>query len=237
MDEKKLILVIEDNERFNNFISAGLIKNGYNTMQAYNGKQAYDTLAHSLFDLIILDLNLGDVHGLSILKTIRMQNKLIPVMIISSISDDETKIEGFRIGCDDYLTKPFYISELLMRIRRMIERTAAAYRTASAPIIDEITYGPFEINMPLLTVKKNGKPLELTKKQFSIFLYLVKNKGRIISYRELYENVWEKIEEDDQKIQSNLYVHINNIRKQIQENPDEPVWIKSVRETGYVFSE
>src|SRR5574344_1883642 len=236
MDEKKLIFVVEDNERFNNFISAALIKSGYRTMQAYNGRQAYDVFSHNLFDLVILDLNLGDVQGLSILKTIRMQDKLIPVMIISSISDDETKLEEFRIGCDDYLTKPFYISELLMRIRRMIERTSAVFRTAPVPIIGEISCGPFEINTAMLTVQKSGKHLDFTKKQFSIFLYLVENRGRIIPYRELYENVWEKIA-DDARIESNLYVHINSIRKQIEENPDKPVWIKSVRETGYLFAE
>src|SRR5574344_601760 len=139
MEEQSHILVVEDSERLNNYISSQLKKENFYIVQAICGQQAYDSLKQESFDLVILDLNLGDINGLQILKTIRLQDKTLPVMIVSSLTEKKKKIEGFRIGCDDYLTKPFYISELLMRIRRMIERTAAAYRTASAPIIDEIT--------------------------------------------------------------------------------------------------
>ena len=122
MDSKK-ILVVEDSKLLNDFIAAQLEKNTYSVTQALNGKEAYEALKATYYDLIILDLKLGDADGLSILKTIRIQDKQIPVMIISSISDDQTKIEGFRIGCDDYLTKPFMTGEMLVRIQRMLQRS------------------------------------------------------------------------------------------------------------------
>lgn len=236
MEEKKLILIVEDNERFNNFMAAQLSKNGYETRQAYNGQQAYDQLKRCTFDLIILDLNLGDITGLSILRTIRLQDKLLPVMIISSLSDDETKLEGFRIGCDDYLSKPFYVTELLMRIGRMLERRELTDCVASQPIRDVILCGPFELDASTLTVRKNGVPLTFTKKQFDILFYLAQNRDKIISYKELYEHVWEKSESDEKVAESNLYVHINNLRKLIEDNPAKPVYIRSIRELGYLFA-
>src|SRR5574344_435189 len=236
MEEKKLILIVEDNERFNNFMAAQLSKNGYETRQAYNGQQAYAQLKRCTFDLIILDLNLGDIAGLSLLRTIRLQDKLLPVMIISSLSDDETKLEGFRIGCDDYLSKPYYVPELLMRIGRMLERRELTDCVASQPIRDVILCGPFELDASTLTVRKNGTPLTFTKKQFDILFYLAQNRDKIISYKELYEHVWEKSESDEKVAESNLYVHINNLRKLIEDNPAKPVYIRSIRELGYLFA-
>ena len=124
-DEKELILVVEDSEYLNDYISKNLRKNNYEVIQCHSEKEAYKLLAKNFFSLVILDLNLGDESkssGMNILHSIRLQDKMLPVMIVSSIQDDKTKLKGFREGCDDFVTKPFFINELIARVDRMIER-------------------------------------------------------------------------------------------------------------------
>ena len=121
--EKELILVVEDFDRLNNYIVKNLQKNGYDAVQCLTEKQAYKELQNNYFSLVILDLNLGEnSSGMKILRYIRLQNKILPVIIISSSNDDKTKIEGFREGCDDFITKPFFIDELIYRVKRSLEK-------------------------------------------------------------------------------------------------------------------
>ncbi len=233
MDLKK-ILVVEDSERLNDFIKVQLARNKYCVTQALNGKEAYEALKTSSFDLVILDLKLGDVDGLTILKTIRLQNKQIPVMIISSISDDHTKIEGFRIGCDDYLTKPFMSGEMLMRVRRMLERSELINVTP-LPIQEIIESGPFKLNVGMQTVTKNDVDIPMRKKYFDILLFFVRHPNVAIPYRTLYEGIWNNSAEDSASVESSLYVNINNLRKLI-EDEGGPKVIQSVRKVGYMYS-
>lgn len=236
MEEQSHILVVEDSERLNNYISSQLKKENFYIVQAICGQQAYDSLKQESFDLVILDLNLGDINGLQILKTIRLQDKTLPVMIVSSLTDDETKIEGFRIGCDDYLTKPFYISELLMRIKRMLERREQLCCSSSQPIKEVILCGPFEIDSAALTVKKNNILIPMRKKYFDILLFLIQRKNSVIPYRVLYESVWGKIAPEESTLESNLYVNIHELRILIEEDPANPKYIISSRHVGYMFS-
>ena len=233
--EFKHVLVVEDSKRLNDFIAATLKKNNYDVIQALNGKDAYEALKNSSFDAVILDLKLGDTNGLSILKTIRIQNKTLPVMIISSLSDDETKIEGFRIGCDDYLTKPFMSNEMLMRIHRMIERNEQLH-VPQTPVQEFVTYGPFTANIAAQSVTKNGIEIPMRKKYFDILLYLMQHPNVAIPYRTLYENVWGNATIEATALESNLYVNINSLRKIIEDDASNPTYIQSVRHVGYLFS-
>jgi len=231
----KRILVVEDSRRLNDYVSEQLVKNKYAVTQAFCGQDAYNELKTNYFDLVILDLKLGDVNGLSILKTIRLQNKTLPVMIVSSITEEETKIEGFRIGCDDYLTKPFQMTDMLIRVKRMIERSEQMdYQ--SAPVQDLVTAGPFEINVAMQTIKKNGSPIPMRKKFFDIMLFFVQHPNVAITFRKLYESVWNSEAPEDSVLESNLYVNINNLRKLIEDNPAEPRFIQSIRHVGYMFT-
>ena len=234
MKSEKTILVVEDSERLNEFIATQLKKNGYSITQAFNGKQAFKFLKSDYFDLVILDIKLGDIDGLQILKTIRIQDKSLPVMIISSISDDETKIEGFRIGCDDYLTKPFYASDMIMRVNRMIERSTTE-RLRQTPIQQLMTAGPFEADIGAQTIKKNGTVIPMRKKYFDIMVYFMKHPNVVIPFRTLYEQVWNKEAMEDTAVESNLYVNIRNLRMLIEDDAAEPTFIQSVRHNGYIF--
>ena len=111
MDEKEIIMVVEDSESLNNFIAKNLIEQGFEVIQCFNAKDAYRKLSKNFISLVILDLNLGDdIGGMRVLHSIRLQDKILPVMIVSSINTDKSKVEGFREGCDDYITKPFYFA-------------------------------------------------------------------------------------------------------------------------------
>ena len=234
MKSEQTILVVEDSERLNEFISTQLKKSGYAITQAFNGKQAFKLLNNGYFDLVILDIKLGDIDGLQILKTIRAQDKTLPVMIVSSISDDETKIEGFRIGCDDYLTKPFYASDMIMRVNRMIERSKAE-RLQHAPVQQLMTAGPFEADIASQTIKKNGTSIPMRKKYFDIMVYFMKHPNVVIPFRTLYEQVWNKEAMEDTAVEANLYVNIRNLRMLVEDDAAEPSYIQSVRHTGYIF--
>ena len=235
MNTAKHILVVEDSVRLNDFIKTQLIKHDYEVTQAFNGKDAYEALKKISYNLIVLDLKLGDIDGLSILKTIRLQDKQIPVMIISSISDDATKIEGFRLGCDDYLTKPFMTSEMLMRIKRMIERNEQLH-IPQVPIEEIIDSGIFKINVASQSVVKNGVEIPMRKKYFDILLYFIKHPGVAIPYRTLYEGVWNITTMEESVIESNLYVNINALRKLIEDDAANPKIITSVRHIGYMYN-
>lgn len=233
--EFKYVLVVEDSKKLNDFIASTLRKNDFRVKQALNGKEAYEALKTDTFDAIILDLKLGDTDGLSILKTIRLQNKTLPVMIVSSISDDETKIEGFRIGCDDYLTKPFMSNEMLMRIKRMIERNEQLH-APKAPVKERLVAGPFTIDIAGQSVFKNGVEIPMRKKYFDILLYLVRHQNIAIPYRTLYESVWGTSATEETTLESNLYVNINSLRKIIEDDASKPTYIHSVRHVGYLFN-
>ena len=234
MDSKK-ILVVEDSKLLNDFIAAQLEKNTYSVTQALNGKEAYEALKATYYDLIILDLKLGDADGLSILKTIRIQDKQIPVMIISSISDDQTKIEGFRIGCDDYLTKPFMTGEMLVRIQRMLQRSEQMH-LSQVPIRETIESGSLKINVASQTVLKNGIEIPMRKKYFDILLYFVKHPNVAIPFRTLYEGAWNTTAGEETSMETNLYVNINNLRKLIEDDANNPTIIKSIRHVGYLYT-
>lgn len=235
MKSPSTILIVEDNERLNNFIASQLAKNGYETVQTFNGSQAFEELKENCFDLVVLDIMLGDTNGLDILKSIRSQDKTLPVMIISSIADDETKINGFRIGCDDYLTKPFYTNDMMMRIKRMLERRELEGMMHSTVVSQSVNCGPFEADTAALTIKKNGVIIPVRKKYFDMMLYFMRHPNIVIPFKTLFDHVWDKEVTDISSVESNLYVNIRNLRMLIEDDPANPKFIVSVRHVGYTF--
>jgi DNA-binding response OmpR family regulator len=139
------ILVVEDSDRLRSFIVENLNRSGFETREAMGVETAIRELTKSSVELVLLDLHLGDGDGQNILKMIRSQNESLPVIIVSSLCDLNTKIDGFRLGCDDYVTKPFYIDELISRIRRILKRSTIEARIANPAVSATIASGPFEL--------------------------------------------------------------------------------------------
>jgi len=230
--ESKEILVVEDNTRLRRFICSSLQKAGYTVLEADSGKAAFSILEEHYPDLILLDLRLGDYDGIEILRTIRRQEEFLPVIIVSSIDNQDIKIDGFNIGCDDYITKPFYVDELIGRVKRLLRRSANQSSTGQT-ISEKLESGPFCLNINSLGVLKNGEPIVMRKKVFDLFLFFVRNPGMVISYELLYNRIWDSLEEIKE---SSLYVHIRHLRELIEDDPSKPRYIKTIKNVGYVYS-
>ena len=230
--DRHSILVVEDNDRLRRFIISNLTKAGYTVFEAESGKAAYTVLKEQYLDLILLDLRLGDLDGIEILKTIRRQDEDLPVIIVSSIVDQGVKLDGFEIGCDDYITKPFYIEELLGRVRRLLKRTRS-HSGSNAGITERILSGPFNLDVKTLGVTKDGSPISMRRKLFDLFLFFVRHPDTILSNEALFDRAWDSREGMNE---NSLYVHIRQLRTLIEEDPSEPRFIKTVRNAGYIYS-
>lgn len=239
-DETPRILIVEDNEPVRRFIDSSLIKAGFETVPAENGKQAFDHLRADIFDLVLLDLKLPDVDGIELLKTIRRQDQELPVIVVSSMQEVDTKVLGFEIGCDDYLTKPFHVPELIGRVRRLLRRvnrsaTVLPSQTPSAQgyIQERIVVGEFEIDLREFRVYKGGIPIEMRKKLFNLFLSFARNPGVVITKETLHQRAWDY---RYTMSENSLYVHMHQLRTLIEEDPANPRFIKTVRGVGFVFA-
>ena len=228
----KKILVVEDSERLRKFIVTNLIKAGYQTCEADSVKSAFEVLKSTRIGLVLLDLHLIDSDGIEVLKTIRRQSKILPVIIVSSLTDQITKVNSFNYECDDYITKPFYVDELLMRVERNLKRTKQLRKNYS-PIVECITSGPFVLDLHNLTCSKNETLIVMRKKIFKLMLYFVRNPNQILSTQILFDRVWNSV---DKVNENSIYVHIRELRELIENNPSQPVYITSVRGLGYRYS-
>lgn len=235
MDEKEIIMIVEDSEPLNNFIAKNLAAQGFDVIQCFNAKEAFKKLSKNFVSLVILDLNLGDgIGGMKVLRSIRLQDRILPVMIVSSINTDKSKVEGFREGCDDYIAKPFYIEELILRVKRMLEKYLLIGFNKNT-IETRYTNGIFELDLDALAVFKNGKKIPMRKKQFDMMLYFIRNPNKILPFESIYQNVWNEPIPDEKTLESNIYVNIRALRNLIEDDRKNPRHIVSVSKCGYIF--
>lgn len=233
--ENELILVVEDSEELNNFISKNLRNQKYEVIQCFNAEEAFLQLSINSVSLVILDLNLGNgKSGLEILHSIRIQSKMLPVIIVSSISTEKTKIKGFSEGCDDYITKPFYIEELILRVKRMLEKFSF-YGFETKEIKESYSCGIFKIDTTKQVVYKKEKEIPMRKKQFDLILYFIQNPNKILSFETIFQNVWNEPVPDEKTLESNIYVNIKTLRNLIEDDKKNPKHIISVSKCGYIF--
>lgn len=234
-EERELILVVEDSEYLNDYISKNLQKNNFDVIQCFSEKEAYRELSKNYFSLVILDLNLEEKSsGMNILHSIRLHSRMLPVIILSSIQDARTKIRGFNEGCDDYVTKPFYIDELIARVKRLLEKFSCM-GFEKTPLSTVYTSGIFQIDTEKGVVIKNGREISMRKKQFNLMMYFIQNPNKILSFKAIYQNVWKDSLPDEKTLESNIYVNIRSLRSLIEEDKNNPRHIVSVSKSGYIF--
>ena len=212
------LLIVEDECTLLQALSKGFRRLGYTVDSADDGERALEFYFDNQYNLVVLDLNLPKIAGLDVLKEIRTENKEIPVLILSARSEVQDKIIGLDTGANDYLAKPFHFDELEARVRALLRRD---FKTADTIIsCDEI-----KLDTALKRVFLREAEIQLTKKEYGIFEYLMLHKGRIVSGEELIEAVWES----DADIFTNAFkVHINAMRKKLPED-----FIKNVKGQGY----
>ncbi len=214
------ILVVEDDEILANMLKEGLIEEGYAVDVAYSGDDGFYMAESMPYDVIILDLMLPEMDGFTILEKLREKNIEIPVLVLTAKDSIDDKVKGLDKGADDYITKPFEFSELLARIRALIRRASGN----RSPIIKVKN---IEIDTASREVYKDGKRIPLSSKEYAILLYLVTNRGKVVSREELMEHIydWEK------SIESNVIdVYVNFLRKKLNKD-----LIETVRGVGYII--
>ncbi|WP_270659287.1 response regulator transcription factor [Paraclostridium bifermentans] len=225
------ILLIDDEKKICEFVKAYLDKERYKTDIAYNGNDAINYLDNNQYDIVLLDRMLPDISGEEICNYIRNNCKLINVSIImlSAKTEDDDRIEGFELGCDDYICKPFNVKELILRIKSVLKRSRDLENNEKVKFKNQI-----EINTKTHEVKVRGTSVVLTNTEYKLLLVMASNPKKIYTREELLENVVDDhLEKFDRVIDS----HIKNLRQKIEVDSRNCKIIKTVYGVGYKFEE
>ena len=222
------ILIIEDEIDLLIAISNFLTKENFICELAGNFRKADEKLSIYEYDIVLLDITLPDGNGLSLLQTIKKQQKRAGVIIISAKNSLDDKINGLDLGADDYITKPFNLSELNSRIKAVLRRK-------KFDGTDIISFNEMSVNTESKTVSIKGKELALTKKEYELLLFLLINKNRVLTKEAIAEHLWEdNIDATDSF--DFIYTHLNNIRRKIRQAGGTD-YIKTIYGMGYKFSQ
>ena len=223
------ILVVDDDKEIVKAIEIYLSKEGYNIFKAYDGKEALEVVKNHTIHLAILDIMMPHIDGITLAKKIR-EDYAFPVIMLSAKSEDYDKIEGLNSGADDYVTKPFNPLELIARVNSCIRRYTRLGAIEEAEEKNEYHTGDLKINDTTKEVTVDGKEVKLTPTEYNILKFLTKNKGKVFSINQIYENVWE---EESYGAENIIAVHIRHIREKIEINPKEPKYLKVIWGLGY----
>lgn len=224
------ILVCDDDKEIARAIAIYLEEIGYQVVQAYNGEEALHCLERiSEIDLVILDVMMPEIDGITVTKTIREKNN-IPIIMLSAKSEDEDKIAGLKIGADDYVTKPFNPEELIARVQSQLRRASMMKNADSGNTDNALQVRGLVMSTADTTVDVDGRHVRLTPIEYNILRLLVENPGHVFSSANIYEKIWKEEPIDTDNV---VAVHIRHIRKKIEINPKEPQYLKVVWGVGY----
>lgn len=219
-------LVIDDEPQIQRLITTLLEPNGYRVATASSGREGLTTLAQQRHDLILLDLGLPDITGISVLKQIREWTQT-PVVILTVHDSEPEKIEALDSGADDYVTKPFNTGELLARLR-------AALRRADRNKVEEpvLQFGNLSINLAARLVTRENQAVKLTSTEYALLRLFVQHVGKVLTHRQILREIWGA--EHEQKTQY-LRVYVQRLRDKLETNPDAPVLFLTESGIGYRF--
>ena len=226
------ILLVEDEESLAIGLKFNLAEENYVVDWVPDGRKALEHIRQNTYDLVLLDIMLPYVDGFEVAEQIRKKDPRMPILILTARTGAQDRIKGLEAGADDYLAKPFHLQELLLRVSGMLKRKNW-YRKA-ADKIPHYRIGVTEINFDNLTCISGEDIQQLTVREAMVLKYLIENKGKIVSRKELLENVWSISSEIETRTIDNF---IARLRKYIEPDPAHPVHIKSVRGSGYIFSD
>ncbi|MCI7112509.1 MAG: response regulator transcription factor [Lachnospiraceae bacterium] len=226
------ILVCDDDKEIVEAIEIYLMQEGYNVEKAYDGQEALKIVKDKKIDLMIIDVMMPKLDGIRATLQIRKESK-IPIIILSAKTEDADKILGLNVGADDYVTKPFNPLELVARVKSQLRRytTLSSYGDEEGNVYE---VGGLLINDDLKKVIVDGEEVKLTPIEYNILLLLLKNKGKVYSINQIYENIWN---EEAIGADNTVAVHIRHIREKIEINPKEPRYLKVVWGVGYKIEE
>ncbi len=224
------ILLVEDEQNIRNVVQLNLEMEGHEVIPAGDGRTALDLIEQQHFDLLILDVMLPEVDGFQICQQVRLTNQEVPILFLTAKDAAPDRIEGLRLGADDYLTKPFHLQELLLRVRNLLKRSSAKPPTE----LEEYTFGNNRVNFRTYeAVGVKGK-FTLTKKEAMLLKLLIDRKNEVVSRHQILQSVWGYDVFPSTRTIDNF---ILAFRKHFEEDPKNPRFFHSVRGVGYKFVE
>lgn len=216
------VLVIDDERAIRKLLHMGLSTQGYDILDAADGKTALDLLEHEP-DMVILDLGLPDMKGLDLLKEIRARNESVPIVVLSSRSDEAGKVEALDLGADDYVTKPFGMDELLARLRTALRHQL--HVQGERPIF---RVGELSVDLVRRIVKVGDREVKLSPKEYDLLRVLVQHAGKVLTNRFLLGELWNDLTDPQY-----LRVYVRQLRQKIETNPERPHYLLTETGIGY----
>jgi DNA-binding response OmpR family regulator len=221
------VLVVEDNANLAFGLTRSLESEGYEVESAEDGSRGFELARSTNPDLVVLDLMLPGMDGYTILKKLRAEGKDVPVLILTARGEEADKVFGFRLGADDYVTKPFSLSELLARVQAILRRAKGGDRRDGEAVEE---FGDVSINTLARSVKRGESEVALTPKEFDLLLALVRRRGAVASRLELLKEVWGHQAE---VMTRTVDIHIAELRRKLEHDPSTPKHILTVWKAGY----
>lgn len=232
-EPKASILVVEDEESIREAIKLNLELDGYEVSTADNGVAVLKAIKNEYFDLIILDIMLPEMDGLAVCENIRMQNNDVPILFLSARNSGVDRIEGLRKGGDDYMTKPFNLEEMLLRVEKLVVKNKRIKERNAAPEV--YSFGRCRIDFTAQSARdKDGKHLDLSKKEMALLKLLIEHKNEVVSREHILQAVWGYNVYPTTRTIDNF---ILNFRKYFEKDTRNPKHFHSVRGVGYKFTE
>jgi two-component system, OmpR family, KDP operon response regulator KdpE len=216
------VLVVDDEPPIRKLLRMGLTAQGYQTLEAPNGKAALDLLSQSP-DLIILDLGLPDTQGHDLLRTIRARNESVPIVVLSSRGDEAGKVQALDLGADDYITKPFGMDELLARMRAALRHQLQTH--GERPVF---RVGDLSVDLVRRIVKVGDREVKLSPKEYDLLRVLVQHAGKVLTHKLLLGELWDHLTDAQY-----LRVYVRQLRQKIEADPEQPQYILTETGIGY----
>lgn len=229
---KGKIIVVDDEEALVRLVTYNLNKEGYTTIPAYDGNEAWELIIKEKPDLVVLDLMLPGKDGLEICRDLRSHNINIPIIMLTAKDEEIDKVLGLEMGADDYVTKPFGVRELIARVKAVLRRKTEL--PLDMENNKDSVIGSFIIKPDKYEIYHNGKVLELTLKEYELLKILLDNRGKVLKRDYLLDVLWDYAESVNTRV---LDVHISKLREKIEADTKNPQYIKTIRGLGYKFEE
>ncbi len=224
------ILVVDDEKPLREFVARNLSVRGYHVLKAANGLEALALFQAQPLDLIILDLMMPHMDGLELTQRIRREST-VPIIVLSALDEERDKVAALDLGADDYLTKPFGVEELLARVRGLLRRA----NWQKPPRVQErLRVGDIEMKVDEGVVTVKGKPVKLTRTEFDLLRYFMKNVGKVLPHRVILQRVWGP--EYGNEVEY-LRVYVARLRRKVEEDPAHPKHILTEHGIGYRIAE
>jgi len=227
---KPRILLIEDDANIRKFLRASLMTQGYEFLEAGNGREGLALAAAQVPDIVLLDLGLPDMEGTAVIQHLRQWSG-VPIIVLSARGQERQKVANLDAGADDYLTKPFGVGELLARIRVALRRGAVAETERPETLLN---FGKLTVDLEKREVWRDQKPVHLTPIEYKLFTVLVRHRGKVVTHRQLLKEVWGPSHTDQNAY---LRIFILNLRRKLEDDPARPMHIITEPGVGYRLRE